>query len=125
MFENTIDGLTELRNVKTASAQLQATTGAVISHDDYVSLLYSDAQSYNTQFSTRINSKGQKLTVYQHETTSDEHDEEYEDHVDINIEDLIANCTILNVTKKHKIAHALPHPNCMSYLLNHNKHGVN
>ena len=55
---------------------------------------------YGTQFSTRINSKGQKWTLYQHETTSDENDEEYDHHVDTNIEDLIINYTSLNVTKQ-------------------------
>ena len=58
MLENYIDGLTELRNVKTINAQLQVTTGTVISYDGYISILYSAAKSYDTQFSTSINSKG-------------------------------------------------------------------
>ena len=52
MFENTDDGLSELRNVKTTAAQLQVTTGTIISYDGYFSLLYSAAQSYDTQFSS-------------------------------------------------------------------------
>ena len=58
ILENTVDGLTELRHVKATAVQLQVTTSTVISYDIYVSLLYSAAQSYDTQFSTRINSKG-------------------------------------------------------------------
>ena len=38
-------------------------------------------------------------TVYQHEITSHENNEEYEHHVDTYIEDLIINYTNLNVTK--------------------------
>ena len=100
MLENAVDGLTELRNVKTITAQLQVTTGTIISYDGYVSLLYSAAQSYDTQFSTRINSKGQKRAVYQHEEVSDKNNEEYNHHVDTKIEDLIINFTNLNVTKQ-------------------------
>ena len=55
-----------LEILKKTAAQLQVTTGTVISYDGYVSLLYSTAQSYDTQFSTKINSKEQKHTVYQH-----------------------------------------------------------
>ena len=58
MLENAVDGLTELRNVKTTAAQLKVTTGTIISYDGYVLLLYNAAQSYDTQVSTRINSKG-------------------------------------------------------------------
>ena len=58
MLENVVDGLAELRNVKTTAAQLQVTNGTIISCNGYFSLLYSAAQSYDTQFTTRINSKG-------------------------------------------------------------------
>ena len=67
MLENDIDGLAELRNFKTTTAQIQVTNGTVISYDEYVSLLYGVAQSYDKQLSIQINSKGQKCTVYQYE----------------------------------------------------------
>ena len=50
MLENAVDGLTELRNIKTTAAQLHVTTGTIISYDGYVSLPYSAAQSYDTHF---------------------------------------------------------------------------
>ena len=59
--------------------------------------MYSAAQSDDTQFTTRINPKGQKRTVYQHDMNSYENDEEYEYRVDTNIEYLIINFTNLNV----------------------------
>ena len=48
MLEKAVDGLTELRNVKTTAAQLQVITGTIIIYDGYVSLLYSTAQNYDT-----------------------------------------------------------------------------
>ena len=57
MLENYIDGLTELKNVKTTAAQLQVTNGTVILYDGCVSLQYGAAQSYDAQLSTRIKSK--------------------------------------------------------------------
>ena len=66
--------------------------------------MYSAAQSYDTQFTTIINSKGQKRTLYQHETDSYENNEEYEHHFDTNIKDLIINFTnfhVLKQTQKH------------------------
>ena len=95
MLENSADGLAELRNVETTAEKLQFTNG-----DGHVSLLYSTAQMYDTQFTTIINSKGQKRTVYQHETISYENNEEYEYHIDTNIEDLIINFTNLNLAKQ-------------------------
>ena len=74
-----------------------------------ISLLYSVAQSYDKQFSTRISSKGQKRSVYQHEEVSDEHNEEYDHNVDTNIEDLVINFTDLNTTKQtQKHTHLTP-----------------
>ena len=67
MLENDIDGLAELRNFKTTTAQIQVTNGTVISYDEYVSLLYGVTQSYDKQLSIQINSKGQKCTVCQYE----------------------------------------------------------
>ena len=52
MLEHSVDGLTELINFKTTAAQLQVTTGTVISYDGYVSLLYGAAQMYYTQLSS-------------------------------------------------------------------------
>ena len=99
ILESNVDGLTELRHVKTTAAKLQATTGAIISYDGCVSILYSATHKYDTQFSTRTNSKGKKRTVYQYEAISDENNEEYDHNIDTNIEDLIINFTNLNVTK--------------------------
>ena len=100
MLENAVDGLAEIRNVKTTDAQLQVTNGTIISYDGYVSLLYSAVQRYDTQFTTRISSKGQKCTIHQHELNPYENDEEYENHIDTNIKDLIINFTDLNVLKQ-------------------------
>ena len=74
-----------MNNQWTTGAQLQVNICILISYDGYVSLLYGAAQNYDTQFSTRINSKGRKFIVYQHENTSYEHNEEYKNHVDTNI----------------------------------------
>ena len=98
MLETAVDGLDELRNVKTTAEQLKFTNGTLISFDGYVSL--PSAQRYDTQSTARINSKGQKRTVYQHQTTSYENNKEYEHYVDKNIEDLIINFTNLNLTKQ-------------------------
>ena len=100
MFENNVDGLAELRNIKKTAAQLQVTNSTIISYDGYVSRIHSAVKMYDTQFTTRINSKGQKCTVYQYETNSYEKNEEYEHHIDTNIEDLIINVTNLNVLKQ-------------------------
>ena len=62
--------------------------------------MYSTAQSYDTQFTTRIKSKGQKRTVYQHDMNSNENNEEYEHNIDTSIEDLIITFTNLNVLKQ-------------------------
>ena len=78
MIENALDGISELRHVKNSSYT-----------------------------STRINSKDPKCTVYQHEINSDENNEEYDQHVDTNIEDLIIKFTNLNVTKQTQNAHVL------------------
>ena len=110
--------------LKTAS-QLQVTNDTIISCGGYVSLLYSATNTYNTQFTTRTNAKVQKRTVYQHETTSYENNEEYEHYVDTNIEYLVINFTNIHLENRHTLAYALPHPNGMRYRLNHNKHGIN
>ena len=59
MLENSADELNELRTIKITAAQLQVTTGKDISYDGYASLLYSAAENYDTQLSTRLNSKGE------------------------------------------------------------------
>ena len=46
-LKNAVDGLTELRNIKTTTAQLQVTTGAVILYNGYISLPYSASKSYD------------------------------------------------------------------------------
>ena len=58
MLENDVDGLAELRNVKTTDIELQVTNGTIISYDGYISLIYNAAQSYDNQLSTRINFNG-------------------------------------------------------------------
>ena len=125
MLENTVEKLTELRHIKRTAPQLQVTTGAVISYNGYISLIYSAAQSYDTQFSTRIHSKGQNCTVYQHEIDPDENNEEYDYHVDTNIGYLIIKFTNLNIKNKHKDTHTLPQPNGMNYHLDPNRYGIN
>ena len=124
-LENSIDGLTEIRNVKPKATQLQVTSGTIISYHGHVSLLYSAAQRYDTRFSTRINSEEQKRTFYQHEANLDENNEEYDHHVDTNIEDLIINLTNFNVTQKHKNVHALPQPNGINYHMDLNRYRKN
>ena len=57
MLKNAVDGLPELRNVKTTVVQLHIVNGQVFPYDGYVSLLHSIAQSYDTNFSTRMNFK--------------------------------------------------------------------
>ena len=110
MLKNAVDGLAELRNIKTADAQIYVTNDTIISYDVYVSLMYNTAQSYNTQFTTRISSKWKKCTLYRHEMNSYENDEEYEHNVDTNIEYLIVNFTNLNILKQtQKIIRGTPY----------------
>ena len=66
-----------------------------------------------------------KPTVYQHEINSDENNEEYNHHVDTNIEDLVIYFTNLSVTKKNTNTHALPQPNGISYYLDPDRYGIN
>ena len=47
-LENDVDGLAELRSVKTTATQLQVTNRILISYDGYMSLIYGAAQSYDT-----------------------------------------------------------------------------
>ena len=100
ILENVVDGLPELRSVKTTAAQIQGTNGRLITYDRYISFLYGATQSYYTQFSTRINSKGQKCTLYQHGITPQEITEDYDHHIDIYIRDFVINYNNLNLDKK-------------------------
>ena len=83
------------------AVKLQVTNGRVIIGYGYASLIYGAAQIYDTQFSTIINFKGQKHTIYRHEIISQENNDKCEHHTSTDIQDLTINYTNLDVGNKN------------------------
>ena len=67
MLENAVKPIDDLRAVKDQANQFQVRMGTKITYDQYCSLLLSAAQSYDSQFETRTNSKGIRRSVYSHD----------------------------------------------------------
>ena len=67
MLKNTIKHIDDLRAVKVQADQFQVQMGTKITYEQYCSLLLSAAQSYDSQFATKINSKGVRRSVCDHD----------------------------------------------------------
>ena len=95
MLENAVHSIQDLRAVKDQANQLQVRLGTAITYEEYCSLLLSAALTYDSQFTTKVNSKGTVRSVYSHNTTN-EHNSMY--NIDSDLQSLEANDTILEDT---------------------------
>ena len=67
MLKNAVQSIQDLRGVRNQADQFQVRLGTKISYDQYCSLLLSAAQTYDSQFTTHISTKGPRRSVYDHE----------------------------------------------------------
>lgn len=61
MLENAVNGIDDLRAVKTQEEQFSCQQNRQLTYDEYCTLLLSAAQSYDFIFSTRENSRGVQI----------------------------------------------------------------
>ena len=64
MLENAVSGITDLRAVKTQTAQCRAQMGTNLTYEQYRTLVLSAAQAYDAQHITNATSCGTRRSVY-------------------------------------------------------------
>ena len=95
MLENAVHPIQDLQAVKDQANQLQVRLGTAITYDEYCSLLLSAALTYDSQFTTKVNSKGTVRSLYSHNIAND-HNSMY--NIDSDLQFLEANETIVEDT---------------------------
>ena len=99
MLENTVNGISDLRDVKTQAAQFRAQMRTNLACEKYCTLVLSAAQAYDSQHTTKENSRGTRRSVYnstiQHQPTDNYIDESY------NIDSSISQLNINNVNNDY------------------------
>jgi hypothetical protein len=79
MLQNVVHAVPELWQVKVQADQLATQTGRQLSYVEYVTLLYSAAVQYDSQFTVSVGAKlAQKWQVYAHEFDYDFVEDEYD-----------------------------------------------
>ena len=58
MLENSVNGISDLRDVKTRAAQLRAQMGTYLTYEQHCTLILSATQAYDDQHPTKVRSRG-------------------------------------------------------------------
>jgi hypothetical protein len=74
LFQNAVNGIMELRQVKNTAYQMGTTSGSMLTYDAYMALLLSVASAYDDQFKATKSKRHAMLHEYHHDESSTDDD---------------------------------------------------